>query len=1044
MKAAPTTAAIAILLLSSTALAAPYWGSTKADHCTSTTRRQHSSRLWDIPWGQSWEQSCAQTPITINGHYFATPHRCVNVGGTSMWGEWDVPDTSCNPYWGSFQNDGCKQVGVRQYSSILWNIPNGFSWEATCAAWPATVAGQHFSSPSRCVNTGTNIWGEFDVQDASCNPYWDPVKDDGCVGMKKRKYSAIIQNVLWGNSWEAACANTPNTVAGVYFPSPTHCVNVGINMWGEWIVDDDTCVPHWGDFKADHCTDSGKRQHSAILWDVPPNTSWESACAQSPATVQGKWFAAPRRCEHSGTNMWGEFEVEDATCSAVTECTDPSPPANAVAKPGNNGTVTCDAYCANTGGNWGAPGTCVKGLVNAGKNAGECIRCGDLPSYTGDTDVTCYCAPPRKGFADLHAHTFANEGFGGMAFHGKPFGDPQYALRWCTEAHGPGGVNDWIARFVSFGAAGVLGHSVGGHPEFDGWPRWNSFTHQAMYEDWLHRAYQGGLRLMVAMAVNNKDIFNAPLFATKLPGRTGEDMEAVDYQIALAYEMQDHIDQKHGGPGQGWFRIVKTPQEARDAMAQNKLAVVLGAEVDHLFDCRHESDCSEDYVRSELQRYYDKGLRHLFPVHFKANAFAGAALSNMATEGPSRFCDHEGYTYKRDPLKAPICSSIGLTMRGKLLVREMMKRGMIIDIDHMSVLAFWDTMNIVQPAGYPVVSSHTGFVDIASGDQRHEGNLKAAQVQAIRDLGGIVAMIPKQGDVTQIGQGQGADQPTVLHTCGNTSQTWAQAYLYAVRQMDGAPVAFGTDFNGMAGLPGPRHGADACPGTPLPLKLVNPPQTERVKYPLPISIEGSSVTSLNRSVIGQKTFDVNEEGLAHVGMLPDFIADLRAQGVRPEDLDPLYDSAEGYIRTWERALATTLQDRDADGVEDASDNCPDVANPDQADKDGDELGDACDPVDDTQTPDAGTPGDDAGVVVIDGGTNGGGTNGGGTNDGADGGTPGGGASGGADAGDGAGGPPASCGCAGSPGSLLLPGIALLALLRRRRGGGRASRSGCDR
>lgn len=37
-----------------------------------------------------------------------------------------------------------------------------------------------------------------------------------------------------------------------------------------------------------------------------------------------------------------------------------------------------------------------------------------------------------------------------------------------------------------------------------------------------------------------------------------------------------------------------------------------------------------------------------------------------------------------------------------------------------------------------------------------------------------------------------------------------------------------------------------------------------------------------------------------------------------------------------------LPDRDGDGIPDATDNCPDTPNPDQADTDGDGIGDACD------------------------------------------------------------------------------------------------------
>jgi hypothetical protein len=73
------------------------------------------------------------------------------------------------PKWGEFQKGNPVRPGFRQYSAILWDIPWGQSWEKTCEITPATIRGHYFSRPTRCVNTGTNIWGEFDVPDSSCN-----------------------------------------------------------------------------------------------------------------------------------------------------------------------------------------------------------------------------------------------------------------------------------------------------------------------------------------------------------------------------------------------------------------------------------------------------------------------------------------------------------------------------------------------------------------------------------------------------------------------------------------------------------------------------------------------------------------------------------------------------------------------------------------------------------------------------------------------------------------------------------------------------------
>ena len=60
---------------------------------------------------------------------------------------------------------------------------------------------------------------------------------------------------------------------------------------------------------------------------------------------------------------------------------------------------------------------------------------------------------------------------------------------------GSAGVHDIMGNLVRTVLLGlpptsVLGHATSDDPDFDGWPRWDSLTHQSVYEDWLCRAAQ--------------------------------------------------------------------------------------------------------------------------------------------------------------------------------------------------------------------------------------------------------------------------------------------------------------------------------------------------------------------------------------------------------------------------------------------------------------------------------------------------------------------------------------------------------------------------
>lgn len=53
---------------------------------------------------------------------------------------------------------------------------------------------------------------------------------------------------------------------------------------------------------------------------------------------------------------------------------------------------------------------------------------------------------------------------------------------------------------------------------------------------------------------------------------------------------------------------------------------------------------------------------------------------------------------------------------------------------------------------------------------------------------------------------------------------------------------------------------------------------------------------------GDRTWDVNVDGVAHYGQVPDWVEDLRLVGGQ-ELVDDLMEGAESYLSTWEAAAA---------------------------------------------------------------------------------------------------------------------------------------------
>ena len=494
------------------------------------------------------------------------------------------------------------------------------------------------------------------------------------------------------------------------------------------------------------------------------------------------------------------------------------------------------------------------------------------------------------GFADLHAHLMAHLAFGGKAFWGKPYDAEhpgaegmEFALNSCEPVHG--GLININPEF---------GHPAGGGwPEFIIWPRFTTLIHQQAYIDWLYRAYQGGLRLLTCLAVNNE------LLAMKTsPNLPHDDKNAIEVQIAAMKEMATYIEKQGGGPGKGWLQIAYSPEEARKIISENHLAVILGVEVDslgnwHNFDeldklSHGDIDEARRLIAQELDWLHGLGVRQVTPIHLTNNAFGGTAIYMRFLETVNLFLNGErwsvedrwetGVRYRLDAdgddavddfertaaisgrrlhsmhrgtlidqipgvrdlfeaieaptLKGGHANTLGLNRFGTVVLEELMKRGMIIDVDHMSEKSTDAALALAEAQHYPVICSHSWFRDLLfSGEVEfdrlkheeygtsdvhkvaHEAGKRGDQIERIGRLGGVVAPIINQGDIAGLRRSMPELADKIPHPCAGSSTSWAQAFLYAVNKMGGRGVAMGSDINGAAALPGPRFGSFAAFGT---------------------------------------------------------------------------------------------------------------------------------------------------------------------------------------------------------------------------------------
>jgi microsomal dipeptidase-like Zn-dependent dipeptidase len=494
---------------------------------------------------------------------------------------------------------------------------------------------------------------------------------------------------------------------------------------------------------------------------------------------------------------------------------------------------------------------------------------------------------PLTGYVDMHCHPRGDLAYGTELFYGAPYGDISVALGSCKEDHSKNILRAQLAKQTETLNDKNWKDSKEGYPNFVTWPSWCSTLHQQMWVDWIERAHkEGGLNIMVALAVSNHCIASA----ARCPGP--DDDETV--MLNLIQGIKDLVAHST------FMEIALTPADVRRIVASGKLAVILGSEMDNIGNFYSPADHykadfnptpTNQQIQAELDKLWDLGLRYIFPVHLMNTVFGGTALGmstlnvankfttgtefipeqvNTKETGIAFHLEHPGKDLNAvakmfmplllpkniNPARKsnytcwdtlPGCgerNSLGLTERGKFAIGYMMKKGFLIDIDHMSEKMANEVLDMAITNDYPVNSGHDG----PRGTNSAEGSRTLKQYARLKQLGGMV------------GLGHGTNATDFAKTFHTVAQIMGYTHM-----------TIGTDVGGFSALP-------------------QRDSTVHLVYD----------NSFVKCKTGNRSWDINTDGVAHYGLWPDYIRCWTLAGMPAQDMQVFMNSAEQFTEMWEK------------------------------------------------------------------------------------------------------------------------------------------------
>ncbi|MGA2131266.1 MAG: membrane dipeptidase [Bryobacteraceae bacterium] len=195
----------------------------------------------------------------------------------------------------------------------------------------------------------------------------------------------------------------------------------------------------------------------------------------------------------------------------------------------------------------------------------------------------------------------------------------------------------------------------------------------------------------------------------------------------------------------GKFTIVRSAADLRAYLERRRTdpqitAGFLGVEGAHALD----GDLAN------IDRLYDAGIRMMAPTHFFDNDIGGSSAG---------------------------ADKIGLTAKGREMIRRMEARHMLVDLAHASARTIDDVLSI---ATRPVIVSHTGV----KGTCDNSRNLSDDQLRGVARTGGVIGIAYFE-----------------VAVCGTDAAAIARAIRHAADVAGVDAVALGSDFDGAVAEP---------------------------------------------------------------------------------------------------------------------------------------------------------------------------------------------------------------------------------------------------